>query len=367
MRVGLVIYGLLDTRSGGYLYDHKLVEGLRAAGDQVQIFSLPWRSYAGHLGQNFSTSFARRLAGAQLDILLQDELNHPSLFWLNRRIRPLVGYPLLSIVHHLRISEQHPAVWMPFYRWIERAYLNTVDGFVFNSQTTRRAVEALLGRQVAGIVATPAGDRFASRLSVQDICARAAAAGSLSILFVGNLIARKGLDTLLRALAQLDSPHWQLHIAGRQDVDRKYSAEMRCLVGEMGLAERVVFLGGVSDRELESEMRLAHVLVVPSQYEGFGIVYLEGMGFGLPAIGTNAGGAGEIIQPGINGWLIDPGDAGALARVLERFLLDRQELQRMSLAAWRRFADFPTWDAGMAALRGSLAGLCGSAPVDLAE
>jgi glycosyltransferase involved in cell wall biosynthesis len=181
------------------------------------------------------------------------------------------------------------------------------------------------------------------------------------------LIARKGLDTLLRALAQLDSPHWQLHIAGRQDVDRKYSAEMRCLVGEMGLAERVVFLGGVSDRELESEMRLAHVLVVPSQYEGFGIVYLEGMGFGLPAIGTNAGGAGEIIQPGINGWLIDPGDAGALARVLERFLLDRQELQRMSLAAWRRFADFPTWDAGMAALRGSLAGLCGSAPVDLAE
>ena len=52
MRIGLVIYGALDTLSGGYLYDRKLVEYLRAQDDAVEIISLPWRNYAAHLTDN---------------------------------------------------------------------------------------------------------------------------------------------------------------------------------------------------------------------------------------------------------------------------------------------------------------------------
>ena len=104
MRIGLVIYGSLDTLSGGYLYDRMLVEHLRRQGDEVEIFSLPWRDYARHLTDNLSTGLLRRLQGSRLDVLLQDELNHPSLFWLNRRLH--VNYPIVSIVHHLRSSEK---------------------------------------------------------------------------------------------------------------------------------------------------------------------------------------------------------------------------------------------------------------------
>ncbi|HET9913419.1 MAG TPA: hypothetical protein VFQ13_16105, partial [Anaerolineales bacterium] len=53
MKIGFVIYGSLDTLSGGYLYDRKLVEYLRAQGDTVEIISLPWRNYAAHLTDNF--------------------------------------------------------------------------------------------------------------------------------------------------------------------------------------------------------------------------------------------------------------------------------------------------------------------------
>ena len=55
MRLGLLIYGSLDTLSGGYLYDRKLVEHLRRAGDSVEIISIPWRSYPAHLADNFSS------------------------------------------------------------------------------------------------------------------------------------------------------------------------------------------------------------------------------------------------------------------------------------------------------------------------
>ena len=105
MRIGLVIYGNLDTLSGGYLYDRKLVEFLRDEGDEVEIISIPWRNYAAHLTDNFSPSLLGRLDSPNFDVLIQDELNHPSLFLLNRRLKSLVNYPIISIVHHLRSCE----------------------------------------------------------------------------------------------------------------------------------------------------------------------------------------------------------------------------------------------------------------------
>ena len=140
MHIGLIIFGSLDTISGGYLYDRKLVEHLRAFGDEVEIISLPWSGYGRHLSFNFSRGLLNRLKSANFDLLLQDELNHPSLLWLNGRLRPTISYPIISIVHHLRSSEVHPPRLLPLYRWVERRYLRSVDGFVCNSQTTKRTV-----------------------------------------------------------------------------------------------------------------------------------------------------------------------------------------------------------------------------------
>ena len=71
MRVGLVIYGSLETLSGGYLYDRELVAYLRQAGDDVQVISLPWRSYPHHLAHNLSAQLARRLCALDVDVLCE--------------------------------------------------------------------------------------------------------------------------------------------------------------------------------------------------------------------------------------------------------------------------------------------------------
>jgi hypothetical protein len=156
MRIGLVIYGSLDTLSGGYLYDRMLVAALHAAGHEVILFSLPWRSYPAHLTDNLAIAFAARLAAARLDLLLQDELNHPSLFWLNQRLHHTLACPIVAVVHHLRSQETHAPALLPLYRAVERAYLATVDGCIYNSQTTRGTVEALLRRAIPHIIAYPA-------------------------------------------------------------------------------------------------------------------------------------------------------------------------------------------------------------------
>src|SRR6266508_575338 len=145
MRIGLVIYGTLDTMSGGYLYDRKLVEYLRSQGETVEIISLPWRNYAAHLTDNFRIRLPKGF-----DVLIQDELNHPSLLFANRGKHP---YPVISLVHHLRCSELRPKWQNAFYRMVEQKYLRSVDGFVFNSRTTARAVNNLLKNRKLSIVA----------------------------------------------------------------------------------------------------------------------------------------------------------------------------------------------------------------------
>jgi glycosyltransferase involved in cell wall biosynthesis len=95
----------------------------------------------------------------------------------------------------------------------------------------------------------------------------------------------------------------------------------------------------------------AHVMVVPSSYEGFGIVYLEGMGFGLPAIGTTAGAASEIITHSEDGYLIESDDAKTLANHLNELATNRVLLVELSLNAVRRYKSQPKWDETAKSIR----------------
>ncbi len=338
MKLGLLIYGSLDTLSGGYFYDRRLVESLRAQGDSVQIISLPWRNYLSHLGDNLTF----RLPPG-LDLMIQDELNHPSLLRANAPPHP---YPVVSLVHHLRGSEEHPAWQRVIYRLVERRYLLSVDGFIYNSETTRGEVEALLPAPKPCVLAYPPTDRFGLPEVTEEEIARRAAGGGLRVVFLGNLIPRKGLHTLLEALLHLDSP-FHLDAVGSLEADPSYARQMQRIAAHLP----VTFHGALADEPLAGLLKQAHVLAVPSSYEGFGIVYLEGMGFGLPAIATTSGAAGEIITDGEDGFLVPAGEAAALAMCLRRLDADRELLKRMSLAARRRSMRQPEWPASAAAIR----------------
>ena len=250
MHVGLLIYGSLETISGGYLYDRKLVEHLRTQGDKVEIISLPWRNYPRHLLDNFSRSLLKKCLYLQVDVLIQDELNHPSLAWLNKRLQ--VPIPILSLVHHLRCDELR-AVWQnTFYRQVERYYLNSVDGFIFNSQTTKNSVTQVspLNKR-PWLIATPAGDRFDPNLiDTNDIVARAQKSGPLRLIYLGNLIPRKGLHTLIESILQLEPGCCTLEVVGGFDANPGYAQRIFQQVQHAGLEASIRFHGAQTDEAL---------------------------------------------------------------------------------------------------------------------
>ncbi len=355
MRVGLVIYGRLDKRSGGFLYDYQLARYLRQQGDEVTVISLPWQSYGRHLTHNFSPSLRRQLVNGRFHILLQDELNHPSLFLLNKWLRARQPAPIFTIVHHLRLSEARPAWQNSVYRAVERPYLASVDGYIFNSHATRQAVANVLGQVTRPyVVAPPAGDRFGRLITEAEITRRAHEDGPLRLLFVGNVMRRKGLHTLLAAVARLPVGCVELAVVGETAVEPGCYQSLQPQLAALG--ERVTVYGRVPDATLTALMQKSHVMVVPSSYEGFGIVYLEGMGAGLPAIATTAGGAGEIVTDGVNGFLIAPDDETTLAQKLFWLHQNRHQLAAMGQAALARWRQHPSWTDSMARIRAFLSG-----------
>ncbi|WP_135826413.1 glycosyltransferase family 4 protein [Halorussus ruber] len=363
MHVGLVVYGDIGTTTGGFLYDRKLAAELREAGHRVTVVSLPWRDYhralAASLADSLADSFPDSLAPQvrrrtrrkldQFDLLVEDELCHPSLLGRNRT----VDAPVVAIVHHLRASEPWPAQQRLVYRAVERRYLRTTDAAVYASEATRRDAEELAGPRPS-VVARPAGDRFSPELTRDDIAARADCA-PFRIVFVGSLVPRKGFHVLLDGLARVSTGRdtradWTLTVVGSES-DADYAEKARQQARDLGIESSVRFEGRLDDDALAARLAESHLLAVPSAYEGYGIVYLEGMGFGLPAVATTAGGASEIVTHGEDGFLVPPESPHSVAEAVEALRSDRDRLREMSLAARRRFERHPGWDESMARAR----------------
>ncbi len=356
MKVGLVIYGPLDERSGGYLYDAKVVEYLRRQGDTVQVFSLPEVPYLRRRTHGARPGFWRGLAAADLDVLLQDELNHPSLALGNRWLRRRVAYPIVAIVHHLYADEWERGWCRRVVARLERTYLGGVDAAICNSPSTLRRVRRL-GVLLPSVVAPPGGDRLGGPLSEEAIRRRAHASGPLQVLFLGNVIPRKQLGLVLRGMAQLPPSTCRLRVVGSLEADPAYARRVRRLAEELGIAGRVEFLGRISDAELRAVLRTSHALALPSRHEGFGIVYLEAMAQGIAVIAKKKTLPATLIRNEHNGLLIQ-NRASDMAAALCKLHEDRALLERLGRNVRDFFAAQPTWNDTGEVVRDFLAYLC---------
>lgn len=139
-----------------------------------------------------------------------------------------------------------------------------------------------------------------------------------TILIVGNLLAGKGHELLLRAIASLQHslPNLQCQIIGEGADGERFAT----LAAELGVSGRIHFLGRRSRTEVAEAMRHCTVFVLPSRYEGLGCVYLEAMACGKPAIACHGQGIEEIIHHGENGWLIPIDGLEDLVQALQLLL-----------------------------------------------
>jgi glycosyltransferase involved in cell wall biosynthesis len=359
MQISLVVPGDLGTTSGGFRYDRRLVASLRDAGDDVTVHSVPWRRYPLGAVDAPRASCARFAAGA--DVVVVDELAHPTLAFGAKGATPVV-----ALVHHLRCDEG--GVEAPLARTLERRFLDRVDAAICTSSATARSVHEVAAAPIpAGrrerdrnrdapalptVVAPPTDDQFDPDVGPAAVDDRATA-DPFHVVFLGSVVPRKRPLALVDALAGVDGT-WRATLVGPQPDDR-YVARVRQRCRRREVEDRVTLTGPLPTDDVAAVLERGHVLAVPSRYEGFGIAYLEGMGFGLPPVATHAGGATDLVTHGETGVLVPPEGVGAVAAALSTLASDRARLARMGRAALRRYDAHPPWTETVARIRSFLA------------
>jgi glycosyltransferase involved in cell wall biosynthesis len=343
MRIALVIYGRPDQISGGFIYDRALMAALAARGHSVDVVSLPWRGYAraaagGLLGGRGRV--AARLDGGRYDVVIEDELIHPSVF---KTRAPRGGTPRIALCHNLR-SGQPGESMRGIKTAVERRYFDSVAGVIAVCARTRDDVSALLTRTVPVVVAHPGRDHVGAEIGDADAETRAKEPGPLRVLHVATVQPHKGLDRLLGAIAraQREGCDFTLDVVGAPATGA-YARAIQQQIEIVNLGARVHFHGQLRGAALHALFRRSQIFALPSDREAYSLACLEALGYGLPVLATSQGGLAEMITDGEHGFLLDPTDGEAWSARLAELALNRARLRAMSLAARARYREHETW------------------------
>jgi glycosyltransferase involved in cell wall biosynthesis len=160
--------------------------------------------------------------------------------------------------------------------------------------------------------------------------------GKPRVLFVGRLAPQKGVGTLVAAAGLLEDPGAQILLVGAGPERKALERESE----RISVADRLHFVGFFAHDRLPAVLAHADLLILPSLYEELGTVLLEAMQAALPIVASKTGGIPDVIEDGVNGLLVPPGDPEALARAIDRVLADRKLARRLSEGVQERAKDY---------------------------
>ncbi len=166
-----------------------------------------------------------------------------------------------------------------------------------------------------------------------EIGPQPARADVIECVFVGQLIHRKGVDLLLTAFAPLvqQEPRLRLTLIG----DGEARSELEAQAEQLGIRSALRFEGIMPSDQIRQRIAQAHLLLVPSRYDGWGIVANEALSVGVPVVISDMCGAAELIRPGENGYVFPSEDTDALAACLASYLSDPLQWSKMRQSAFQ--------------------------------
>jgi len=324
------IPGDLTTLTGGYIYERRLLEGLRAQGRAVAHIQLgaSWPDpTVGDMEDAINRLCAVEPARALiLDGFISGAADTAGL----ARVRA----PMVAMVHHpLALEQGLGAARRAQLFASERANLALMAHVLVPSPHTAATLVAQYDVAPGRItIARPGTDRPMVRPAPID---------PPLILAVGIQHPRKGHDVLLAALAQIQGAAWQAVIAGGT-YDAAHSAALARQLLALGLNRRVRFAGRVSAADLAGLYAQASIFALATRYEGYGIVFDEALSHGLPIVSCRTGAVPDTVPPEA-GLLVPPDAPEAFARALDSLLQDGALRRQMARAAAAAGAQLPGW------------------------
>ena len=326
--------GDTGRKTGGYLYNARVISGLRRRGVEVEEIvacgasSVEQRAAAPRLGSTLDPS--------ELDVIVVDALARIAVAPHMDRWR--ASRPVVAMVHELPSvagGESGPETLAR-----ERVYeepLLRADRLVAVSDHGRNVLEGRCVSPGRIHVVPPGFDRLQP-----DEQSYAVGDDPVRALCVAQWIPRKGILTLVEAWKLHERPGAVLELVGESDADPGYAVQVRSAI-DAAPRGSIIVSGAVDDAALGAAYASADLFVLPSRYEGYGIVYAEALARGLPIVACDAGPVPGLVRRDA-ALLVQPDDREALSAALDLLIGDPELRARMSAAARRRASRLPRWE-----------------------
>jgi glycosyltransferase involved in cell wall biosynthesis len=328
--VVFAIPGDLDTPTGGYVYDRRVIHELQDRG--VTLTHMRLGSSFPHPTEEDTLDAATQLASSGSgQVLLIDGL---ALGALEPEVLAQVHAPIVALVHHPLALEGHldSARRSELHR-MEQENLARCVAVIVTSDQTAEILTSDYGVPAQNItVARPGTDR---QVQTHELISPPL------IVSVGSQSRRKGHDVLIEALSHIDDLPWQAVIAGSVR-DEAYSTELHRMVHDLGLDERVRLIGAVSPEQLQQLYSQASVFALATRFEGYGMVFDEAMTYGLPIVSCDTGAVPDTVAEGA-GLLVPVDDPHAFSEALRSVLADEKKRAAMATSSQHAGQLLPTW------------------------
>ena len=332
VEVAFAIPGDLRAPTGGYAYDREVLARLPQLGVRARHFPLPGSFPDPTPGDLAETQ--RLLAALPSDtVIFIDGLAFGAM---PADVISTVRAPIVALVHHPLgyepgLSEQRARELNE----LEKRALAFARRVVVSSDFTNRLLASEFDVPVDIITVAEPGT---------DPAERARGTGNpLQILSIGSITPRKGFVFLVEALAGIQDLDWRLTIAGPHDRDPAEVSRLKVVIARHGLEGRIELAGALDRRQVAEAYAAADVFVLPSLFEGFGMVLTEAMARGLPIVCTTGGAAAETV-PDEAAIKVPPGEVVRLRKALRRIISDEDLRRQLADAAWAAAQHLTRWE-----------------------
>ncbi len=339
----MLVPGDLESRTGGYVYDRRIVDGLRARGRSVSVraldgsFPFPTREAREHAAQVLAEI-------VDAGLVLIDGLAFGAMAEEAERERERLR--IVALVHHPLGAEAGMTIEQSVgLEESERRALACARLVVVTSRATKASLARYCVPPDRIVVVEPGTDRRPLARGSRD--------GPVRFLCVASLVPRKGYETLIDALAGLSDLDWRLTCVGSPERHPEMARRLAERVAAAELAGRVTFAGELGEVALAACYDAADAFVLPTFLEGYGMVVAEALASGLPVVSTPTGAIPDLVGADA-GILVPAGDVNALAAALRRVMSDTALRARLAAGARHVRERLPTWDSAAFAMDAAL-------------
>ncbi|MEO8680253.1 MAG: glycosyltransferase family 4 protein [Vicinamibacterales bacterium] len=341
-----VVPGSIDTRTGGSIYDRRMVDGLRHRGWTVEVreldtgFPFPRPAAIAHAAEVLAavaTNTVVVIDGLALSVL-PDLIEREAS---RLRIAALIHLPVSAAVGlDLDTAERLAAV--------ERRALHAAAMIVVTGRTSLAMLQRYALAPKPIVVVEPGTDRA--------VPVQRSEGSTLMLLSVATLNPGKGHDVLLQALARVPHRGWHLTCVGSLTRHPETTTRVRHLIRELDLADCVSLTGELDRAAVADYYYNSDVFVLATRQETYGMAVAEALAHGHPVVSTMTGAIPQLVgrEAGV---LVPPGDVDALAEALSRVIGDAAFRARLAGGARRVSAQLPGWNDAAARFAAALEGL----------